>query len=189
MNKTNFLKATTRQSLFLFIIFLTSFAGVNEVQASNGNSSPTEFIIPANTPIPLVLNYTVNSKLIKTGKTVEFKVAQDIYIGKNVIPQGTLASAKVLKSSKGGCWGEKGKLILAIDNLQLPNGQTISLKAPNIEKAGFSKKGTAWTWFWCTFIFVPFNLIPPLCINGTSAELQEGFTFVAYTTSESKVSL
>ena len=52
---------------------------------------------------------------------------------------------------------------------------------------GFSKKGSAWTWFWCTILFVPLNVIPPLCIKGENTDIQQGFTFVAYTIEEQTV--
>ena len=146
-----------------------------------------EFVIPANTPIPLILDYNIGSKQLKKGMEVEFKVAQDVFIGNNSIPQGTIAIGKVVKASKGKCWGKAGKHSVEIDRLQLANNIPLKLKAPNIEKEGFSKKGSAWTWFWCTILFVPLNVIPPLCIKGENTEIQQGFTFVAYTVEEQTV--
>ena len=70
---------------------------------------------------------------------VEFKVAQDIFIGNNSIPQGTSAIGKVVKATKGKSWGRAGKLSIEIDRLVLANNTPLKLKAPNIEKEGFQK--------------------------------------------------
>lgn len=174
------MKLRTKAALFVLLLLV----GVNTLCAHNNLN---EFVIPANTPIPLILDYNISSKHLKKGMEVEFKVAQDIFIGNNSIPQGTTAIAKVMKATKGKSWGRAGKLSIEIDRLILADNISLKLKAPNIEKEGFSKKGSAWTWFWCTILFVPLNVIPPLCIKGENTEVQQGFTFVAYTIEEQSI--
>ncbi|MCS2681778.1 hypothetical protein NXV81_20010 [Bacteroides ovatus] len=73
--------------------------------------------------------------------------------------------------------------------LKFSNGTTIALTAPDIEKNGVSKKGNAWTWFWCSIFFIPLNTIPPLCIKGENAEVEQGLTIVANTVEPATISL
>lgn len=174
------MKYTMRTILFMLLLLM----GANVTYAYEDSN---DFTIPANTPIPLILDYNISSKKIKKGMEVEFKVAQDIFIGNNSIPQGTSAIGKVVKATKGKSWGRAGKLSIEIDRLVLANNTPLKLKTPNIEKEGLSKKGSAWTWFWCTILFVPLNVIPPLCIKGENTDIQQGFTFVAYTVEEQTV--
>lgn len=146
--------------------------------------------IPIGTSIPLVLDYSINSKEAKKGDIIDFKVAQDIYIdGQIAIPMGTTAIAVVIKASKRKCWGEPGKLAIRVKELQLINGITIPLTALDIEKRGISKKGNAWTWFWCTIVAVPLNTIPPLCIKGENAIIEEGLTIMANTAENVTITL
>ena len=92
------MKYTMRTILFMLLLLM----GAN-VTYAHGDSN--DFTIPANTPIPLILDYNISSKKIKKGMEVEFKVAQDIFIGNNSIPQGTSAIGKVVKATKGKSWG------------------------------------------------------------------------------------
>lgn len=171
------------------IICLANYSAI--IKAENNHSSGTvDITIPVNTAIPLVLDYSISSKNIKRGDIINFKVAQEIYINdKAAIPMGTLATAEVVKASKRKCWGKGGKLVIKMKELQFANGTTIPLVAPNIEKKGVSKKGNAWTWFWCTILFVPLNTIPPLCIKGENAEIEDGLTIIANTVETITISI
>ncbi len=164
------------------IICLVNYTAIIKAE-NNRSTAVTGITIPANTAIPLILDYSISSKNTKRGDIINLKVAQEIYINdKAIIPMGAVASAEVIKASKRKCWGKGGKLIIKIKELQLANGVTIPLMAPDIEKSGVSKKGNAWTWFWCTIFFVPLNTIPPLCIKGENATIEEGLTIIANTT-------
>ena len=163
------------------IICLANYSATIKAETTH-SVEEVKVTIPANTTIPLVLDYPISSKNTKRGSIINFKVAQDIYINdKVVIPMGTLASAEIIKATKRKCWGKSGKLTIKMKEVLLTDGRSIPLIAPNIEKRGVSKKGNAWTWFWCTIFFIPLNTIPPLCIKGENATLEEGLTIVAKT--------
>ena len=157
------------------------FVDIFMLKAENINTNSTT--IPAGTSIPLIMDYSISSKNTLKESVVEFKVAQDIYINDQiVIPMGTPAIAEIIKASKRKCWGKPGKLAIRVKEIQLINGKTIPLTAPDIEKKGISKKGDAWTWFWCTIVFIPLNTIPPLFIKGENAIIENGLTIIANTT-------
>ena len=170
-----------RKNIILFFTILIWMVGKSiDINAANYCiQEEADLLIPANTAIPLVLDYSINSKK-----------AQEIYINdKLAIPVGTLATAEIVKASKRKCWGKSGKLIIRMRELKFSNGTTIALTAPDIEKNGVSKKGNAWTWFWCSIFFIPLNTIPPLCIKGENAEVEQGLTIVANTVEPATISL
>lgn len=181
-----------RKNIILFFTILIWMVGKSiDINAANYCiQEEADLLIPANTAIPLVLDYSINSKKAKRGNIVNFKVAQEIYINdKLAIPVGTLVTAEIVKASKRKCWGKSGKLIIRMRELKFSNGTTIALTAPDIEKNGVSKKGNAWTWFWCSIFFIPLNTIPPLCIKGENAEVEQGLTIVANTVEPATISL
>ena len=135
--------------------------------------------LPENLAIPVTLQQNINSKDVQKGDLIEFTVMQDVYYDSNTIPAGTKAFAEVVKANKRKCWGKPGKITLNIRYIQL-NNEEIKLQAPPLDKEGISKKGKAWTWFGCTVMFVPLNIIPALCTKGGEAILEAGTTIVAY---------
>ena len=165
------------------IILISVICFVNNFSLKAENCNARSITIPGGTTIPLILNHPISSKKAKQGDIINFEIAQDIYINEQIaIPKGTSAMAEIIKASKRKCWGKPGKLVIRIKELQLINGTTIPLIAPDIEKRGFSKKGDAWTWFWCTIMFIPLNTIPPLCIKGENVIIEDGLTIIANTT-------
>lgn len=164
------------------ILFISLICFVNNFNLRAENEGIHSITIPAGTSVPLILDYSINSKSARQGDIIDFKVAQDIFINDQLaIPMGTSATAEIVTASKRKCWGKPGKLTIRIKELQLANGATIPLTTPDIEKRGISKKGDAWTWFWCTIVFIPLNTIPPLCIKGENIIIEEGLTIIANT--------
>lgn len=144
-------------------------------------SNFTNKSIPKNLAIPVTLNQNITSKNLRIGEVIEFEVPQDIEFNEGNIPMGTKVFAKVIKGShKRKSWGKAGKIVLNISHMQI-NNQKIRLKAPYIEKEGVSKKGKARSWFWIGILWIPLNIIPPLCIKGEEAILEAGTTIIAYT--------
>lgn len=161
-------------SLLLFFSCILSFTN------AIGQNVENKYTIPANLAIPLTLRHDISSKTLQEGSIIEFEIPQDIYFSQGSIPAGTKVFVEALKAKKRKCWGKAGKITLNVLYMQLGN-QKIKLQAPYIEKEGISKKGKAWTWFWCGFLYIPLNIIPPLCIKGEEAILEAGTTAIAYT--------
>ena len=85
------------------IICLANYSATIKAETTH-SVEEVKVTIPANTTIPLVLDYPISSKNTKRGSIINFKVAQDIYINdKVVIPMGTLASAEIIKATKRKC--------------------------------------------------------------------------------------
>lgn len=72
-----------RKNIILFFTILIWMVGKSiDINAANYCiQEEADLLIPANTAIPLVLDYSINSKKAKRGNIVNFKVAQEIYIG------------------------------------------------------------------------------------------------------------
>lgn len=140
------------------------------------------FTIPAGTSIPLVLDYGISSEETKQGDFVSFSVPMDIYIGNNVaVPMGTKAIGEVIRASKRKSWGKGGMLTIKVKELQLGNGSAVPLTALDISVEGERKVKSAWGWFGGLIFFVPLNVIPPLCIKGGDAIINEGLAVTATT--------
>lgn len=160
--------------LLIAILFLQYNMGIAQSNFTNKS-------IPKNLAIPVTLNQNITSKNLRIGEVIEFEVPQDIEFNEGNIPMGTKVFAKVIKGShKRKSWGKAGKIVLNISHMQI-NNQKIRLKAPYIEKEGVSKKGKARSWFWIGILWIPLNIIPPLCIKGEEAILEAGTTIIAYT--------
>lgn len=82
--------------------------------------------IKAGTIIPLQSVKQVMAADVAEGQTVDFNVVQDVNIdGICAIARGTLVKGKVSEAKKSSLAGTKGKLVITINNLILPNGEPL----------------------------------------------------------------
>jgi hypothetical protein len=84
------------------------------VQQANPNS------LPSNSDIWLSLDSELNSKKVRVGDTIAFKVSRDVTVGQYiVIPRGTPAIGRVTYRTGKGAFGKSAKLEFDIDSVQL----------------------------------------------------------------------
>lgn len=73
-----------------------------------------EIVLPAGTPVPLVMLGAISSKTHRQGDRFELAVAADVIVGGHVlIPKGSRALGEVTRHVAKGAYGRSGKLELA----------------------------------------------------------------------------
>lgn len=74
------------------------------------------------------------------GQTVDFNVIRDVNIdGVCAIPRGTLVKGKVVEARKSSLAGTKGRLVISINNLFLPNGEPLYFTNTDVRIYGKNK--------------------------------------------------
>ncbi len=170
--------------------------------SSEATQATREITLPAGTQIEIQVAYTVNSRDVKTGERISFRVLVPIIIdGGTVIPEGALVTARIIQAKRGGHWGKGGKLawsmedVVAADNSRVilaPETATRSEKlgtlgskrANNETAMGEGRvKGTSHTGEVAAMSIVSGALFPPLALmggfkRGENAVLREGRRFV-----------
>ena len=82
--------------------------------------------IKAGSILPLQAVKQVMAADVTEGQTVDFNVIQDINIdGICVIPRGALVKGKVSEARRSTVAGTKGRLVITINNMLLPNGEPL----------------------------------------------------------------
>ena len=106
----------------------------------------SEVKLAAGTPIEVEVAYTVNSKDVKLGEQISFRVLIPIVVdGVTVIEKDSLVTARVTRAKRGGHWGRAGRLnwtmedIVAVDNSRIPLAPEIALTVDKLWSLDKSK--------------------------------------------------
>ena len=92
--------------------------------------------IPALTPVELVIDADLGSKISTTGETFVIRLAKAIVIdGREVIPAGTTGQGEVVHAKKAGGSGASGELVLAARFLDFGDRRLI-LRSMRVGLAG-----------------------------------------------------
>lgn len=84
--------------------------------------------VPSGTRIPLVLENAISTRTAHAGDPVYFETLYPILAdGRIVIPAGSYMSGEVIAAKRPGRIHGRGKLVLKLTQLILPNGYTVSL--------------------------------------------------------------
>lgn len=172
-----------------------------------------EVRLSAGTLIEVEVAYTVNSKDVKPGEQISFRVLIPIIVdGDTVIEKDALVTARVTRAKRGGHWGKAGRLawsmedVVAVDNTRIPlapettsrSGKLWSLEAKGKQseaiKGEGSVKGTSHTGEVAARTIVAGALFPPLALmngfkRGENAVLSEGRRFVVWVVRDSTVKI
>ncbi len=93
--------------------------------------------VKAGTIVPLASVEQVKAADVNEGQTVDFRVMRDIMVdGVCAVPQGTIAKGKVTEACKSTVAGTKGKLVINIANLTLPNGDPLYFSNTDVRVYG-----------------------------------------------------
>lgn len=108
----------------------------NAISSSNGAAVPASggtrtFVrVPGGTHLPLVLHNAISTKSTKRGDPVYFETLFPIMIdGHVVIPAGSYVSGEVTESKRPGRVKGRGELMIRLNEMILPNGYMVNLKA------------------------------------------------------------
>ena len=127
---------------FLLLIFCQPLAAQNKNEANNPPNPTDAITVPAETQIPLVLRYAINSKTAFPGQAIYCQTIYPITVNNRiVIPVGSYVKGEVTQVVKPGRIRGKAKLGLRFDSLTLPNGVTVPLRATLSSFAGNGKQG------------------------------------------------
>lgn len=98
--------------------------------------------IPALTPVEVVIDVDLGSKLSKTGELFTLHLAKPVMIdGVEAVPAGTVGEGEVIHAKKGGGSGAPGELVLAARHLTLGDRQ-LRLRSLKLDAVGNDKMGT-----------------------------------------------
>ena len=110
--------------------------------SSKSRSAARAIVIPADTPIQVVLDESLSSKTATPGQSFQATVEVPVEIdGKVVIPKGTRATGTVKDAKAAGRFKGASLLELALKNVEI-NGKTydISTSAPSFSHKGKGKR-------------------------------------------------
>jgi hypothetical protein len=101
---------------------------------------PMEFGLIDGTPVKLKFKQAVSSKTANQNDPVEFEVVETVKVGgKVVIAKGATAKGVVAEVQRSGMLGRKGKLEVAVKEVELVSGERVSLRAS--KEAGGGNSG------------------------------------------------
>lgn len=108
--------------------------------------------IPALTPVELVIDADLGSKISTTGATFPIHLDKPIIVdGRELAPAGAQGEGEVIHAKKAGGMGASGELVLAARYIRV-NGQPLALRSMRVTLAGkdaIQEAGAA------TLIFTP----------------------------------
>ena len=156
-----------------------------------------QFVIAAGTRLDIEVAYTVNSKEIKPGDLLSFRVLVPVKIQDvDVIPMGALVTGRVVKAKRGGHWGKAGKLawlmddVVAVDLTRVPLTANPDIPLGQNKVTGTSHGGEIATQM---AVFAPLMMFAaPLVLmsgfkRGEDAVLPQGKRFVVYVAKETSI--
>jgi len=136
--------------LAILILFVSSFAitGLSAQEPPTGTLSgaapttqgpansivlapnATQVAVPTGTRLPLLLCNGINTRTAKAGDSVYFETAYPIARNNRiVIPMGSFVRGQIVEAKRPGRIRGRGEFRIALEQMTLPNGYTIELKA------------------------------------------------------------
>jgi hypothetical protein len=85
--------------------------------------------VPAGMVLPIKLNTTVTTQTAQAGDPIQAELSQDINLGDNVIPAGSVISGKIVASKSGDRMAKSGQMSIKFDSLRTPDGTASPIKA------------------------------------------------------------
>jgi hypothetical protein len=147
--------------------------------------------IPNGLTIEVEAPFTVSSQDVRENDAISFRVVNPVKVdGVTVIEAGATATARVVKSSRGGHFGRAGRLSWKMENVTAVDGTRIPLQASG-RIVGDSKGAKVATQMIITAVALP--LIAPVALlhgfkRGENAILPAGKRFEVFAQGEMNVS-
>ena len=131
-----------------------------------------EVTIKAGTIIPLKSARTVKAADVSEGETVDFLVAQNVYVNDVcVIEKGTNVKGKVVQAKRSTIAGTKGRLGITIEKLILNSGDPLFFSGSDIHISGKNRTPLA--------VVLACLAWPCIFIPGSKAKMPEGYEVFA----------
>ena len=159
------------KKVFLSLVFATLVLSLNAQQ---------KVTIKAGTIVPLLSVKQVKAADVEDGQAVDFRVAHDVKVNDIcAIPQGTLVKGKVLEARKSTVGGTKGKLVISINSLTLPDGNPLFFSNSEVRVYGHNRTPVAVV----VGLFTLFGFLIP----GSKAVLPANYEVQAYVASNTEI--
>ena len=138
--------------------------------------------IKAGTIVPLQSVKQVKAADVSEGQTVDFQVVQDVNVdGVCAIPRGTLVKGKVAEARKSTIAGTKGRLVININSMNLPDGEPVFFSNTDVRIYGKNRTPLAVV----TGLFV----WPCIFIPGSKAVMPAGYQVQATVAANTSVTV
>ena len=138
--------------------------------------------IKAGTIVPLQSVKQVKAADVSEGQTVDFQVVQDVNVGGVcAIPRGTLVKGKVAEAKKSTIAGTKGRLVININSLNLPDGEPVFFSNTDVRIYGKNRTPLA--------VVTGLFIWPCLFIPGSKAVMPTGYEVQATVASNTIVNV
>jgi hypothetical protein len=100
----------------------------SQAKSAAPSAKPAMIQVPSGTRIPLVLENAISTRTAHAGDPIYFETLYPVIVaGRIVIPAGSYMSGDVLSAKRPGRFKGRGKLVLKLTQLILPNGYTVNL--------------------------------------------------------------
>jgi len=167
------------------------------IDGPNIQAQPRVLNLPAGTRLDIETAYTINSRDVRPGDLLTFRVLVPVKIdGADVIPMGALVTGRVVKAKRGGHWGKAGKLawvmedVVAVDLTRVPLTANPDIPAGEHKVTGTSHGGevaTQMAVFGSLMMFAAPLVLMSGFKRGEDAMLPQGKRFVVYVAKETKI--
>jgi len=147
--------------------------------------------VPAGTRVEVESAYRISSQEVRVGDLITFRVVNPVLVGGvTVVEPGAVATARVVKASRGGHFGRAGRLAWEMFEVTAADGTRLSIEAAG-RQVGDSKGAKVATQIAITAAALP--LIAPVALlhgfkRGENAYLPEGKRFDVSVRAEATVS-
>lgn len=162
--------------------------------ASGAAEQPRKVVavkVPAGTRVEVESAYRISSQEVRVGDLITFRVVNPVLVGGvTVVEPGAVATARVVKASRGGHFGRAGRLAWEMFEVTAADGTRLSIEAAG-RQVGDSKGAKVATQIAITAAALP--LIAPVALlhgfkRGENAYLPEGKRFDVSVRAEATVS-
>ena len=136
-------------------------------------------VIKAGTIVPLQAAQTVKAADLNEGQVVDFVTVSPLTIdGKTVFERGAIVKGKVIEAKKSTIAGTKGRLVISIQKMTLPNGSPLFFSDTTVRVYGKNKTPLA--------VVLGCFIWPCIFIPGSKAEMPQGYEIDAMVASNTE---
>lgn len=108
------------------------------------NTRKETVTLRAGTPIPMETTTALSSNYLIIGRTVDFKVTQDIMVDGNVVvPVGSIAKGQVIRVERAKGLGKAGYIAVEVKSVKAVDGTIVQLGGGDIYNEGEDKQTLA----------------------------------------------
>lgn len=110
-------------------------------RAGEARAEQSIFVVPAGTPLSLILQNGISTRSVNAGQAVHFEILSPVIIEDRIaIPAGSFAQGKLAEVRRAGRRRRRAEVCIRLESLILPNGYSVSLEADTANVATGGKE-------------------------------------------------